>query len=112
MSLDVATIVPANRLGQLLVEARQRQGADLQALSARSEFTVGELSDFEAGHRILDESLVGTITSLYEIDFGPIIPQRAELVIDLDDKLLTASGQALSLAVSYTHLTLPTIYSV
>ena len=97
MSLDVATIVPANRLGQLLVEARQRQGADLQALSARSEFTVGELSDIEAGHRILDESLVGTITSLYEIDFGPIIPQRAELVIDLDDKLLTASGQALSL---------------
>jgi hypothetical protein len=94
------TVVPANRLGQLLAEARLRQGADLQEFATRSDFTVGELSDFEAGHRVLNDSLVSRITSLYEIDCGPIIPQRAELTIDLTDNLLSAAGHALPLTSS------------
>ena len=93
-------MVPANRLGQLLAEARLREGADLQEFAARSDFTVGELSDFEAGHRVLNDTLVSRITSLYEIDCGPIIPQRAELTIDLTDNLLSAAGHALPLASS------------
>ena len=92
--------MPANRLGQLLAEARLREGADLQEFAARSDFTVGELSDFEAGHRVLNDTLVSRITSLYEIDCGPIIPQRAELTIDLTDNLLSAAGHALPLTSS------------
>ena len=97
METGVSTIVPANRLGQLLVEARHRTGADLEAFAARSAFTVGELSDFEAGHRVLNDRSISEITKLYEIDCGPIIPQRAELTIDLDQNLVVASGHALPL---------------
>lgn len=102
METGVSTIVPANRLGQLLVEARHRSGADLEAFAARSAFTVGELSDFEAGHRVLNDQSVAEITKLYEIDCGPIIPQRAELAIDLDQNLVIANGQALPLSLA-TH---------
>ncbi len=94
--------MPANRLGQLLVEARLRTGTDLAELAQRSggTFTVGELSDLEAGHRVLDDGLIQTITRLYSLDCGPIIPQRAELTIDLDRNLVSASGKALPLSGS------------
>ena len=96
---STSTIVPANRLGQLLAEARMRTGADLQDMSERSGgyFTVGELADLEAGHRVLDDHLVQLVTSLYEIGCGTIIPQRAELTIDLDDKSVSAAGRAVRL---------------
>ena len=97
MASNAPTVVPANRLGQLLVEARQRGGTDLEELAAISGFTVGELADFEAGHRVLNDDVVSTITSLYELDCGPIIPHRAELTIDLNDNVLMASGHALPL---------------
>ncbi len=98
MGSATSTIVPANRLGQLLVEARLREGTDLEELSARSDFTVGELSDFEAGHRVLNDMIVQTITHLYSIDCGPIIPQRAELTIDLNENVMMAAGHALPLS--------------
>lgn len=98
MGSATSTIVPANRLGQLLAEARLREGTDLEELSQRSEFTVGELSDFEAGHRVLNDLIVQKVTGLYEIDCGPIIPQRTELTIDLDKNVMTAAGHALPLS--------------
>ena len=105
MGSGASTIVPANRLGQLLVEARHRQGTDLERLAARSDFTVGELSDFEAGHRVLNDRLVAQVTDLYELDCGPIIPQRAELTIDLNDNLLLAAGHALPLhSAAHDHI--------
>lgn len=105
MGSATSTIVPANRLGQLLVEARQREGTDLEELAARSDFTVGELSDFEAGHRVLNDIIVREITGLYSIDCGPIIPQRTELTIDLNDNVMMAAGHALPLAsAAYDHI--------
>lgn len=98
MGSATSTIVPANRLGQLLAEARLREGTDLEELSARSDFTVGELSDFEAGHRVLNDTIVQTITRLYSIDCGPIIPQRTELTIDLNENVMMAAGHALPLS--------------
>lgn len=98
MGSATSTIVPANRLGQLLAEARLREGTDLQELAARSDFTVGELSDFEAGHRVLNDTIVQTITRLYAIDCGPIIPQRTELTIDLNENVMMAAGHALPLS--------------
>ncbi len=98
MGSATSTIVPANRLGQLLAEARLREGTDLEELSARSDFTVGELSDFEAGHRVLNDMIVQTITRLYSIDCGPIIPQRTELTIDLNENVMMAAGHALPLS--------------
>ncbi len=98
MGSGTSTVVPANRLGQLLAEARLREGADLEEFAARGNFTVGELSDFEAGHRVLNDSIVSQITSLYALDCGPIIPQRAELTIDLNDNVLSAAGHALPLS--------------
>ncbi|MGI9607806.1 MAG: hypothetical protein ACR2P0_16885 [Acidimicrobiales bacterium] len=102
-----STVVPANRLGQLLAEARLRIGVDLPELSTRSSglFTVGELSDLEAGHRVLDEELIARVTRLYELDCGPIIPQRAELTIDLSNNMLSAAGRAIPLeTVGKSHI--------
>jgi hypothetical protein len=100
-----STVVPANRLGQLLAEARLRGCADLEELAGLSDFTVGELSDFEAGHRVLNDRLVAQLTSLYEIDCGPIIPQRAELTIDLSDNMVSAAGHALPLeSAAHDHV--------
>lgn len=92
--------VPANRLGQLLVEARLRQGTDLEILAQRSAFTVGELRDLEAGHRLLTNDLVAEITSIYEVDCGPIVPQRNRLIIDLNDNKLSAETRAIPLESS------------
>lgn len=89
--------VPANRLGQLLVEARLRKGTDLEILAKEGSFTVGELSDLEAGHRLLSNNLVKKVTQLYEVDCGPILPQRNKLVIDLNDNKLTAESHAVPL---------------
>lgn len=105
MGSAISTIVPANRLGQLLVEARQRQGTDLEELALRSDFTVGELSDFEAGHRVLNDTIVREVTGLYSIDCGPIIPQRTELTIDLNDNVMMAAGHALPLSsAAHDHI--------
>lgn len=90
-------LVPPRRFGQLLTEARLREGTDLEEFASRSDYTVGELADFEAGHRLLDEGIIETIAELYEVDCGPIVPQRVELTIDIDDKRLSAAGQALKL---------------
>ncbi len=105
MGSGASTIVPANRFGQLLVEARHREGTDLEELASRSGFTVGELSDFEAGHRVLNDRLVAQVTSLYSIAAGPIIPQRAELTIDLNENVLLAAGHALPLdSAAHDHV--------
>lgn len=97
---QIESAVPANRLGQLLVEARLREGTDLEILAQKSAFTVGDLRDLEAGHRLLDDQLVEQVTGLYEIDCGPIVPQRNKLTIDLDDHLLTAAAEAVPLESS------------
>ena len=92
--LESPSLVPANRLGQLLAEARLREGTDLEDLASVSEFTVGDLSDLEAGHRVLDDELIQSVTDLYEIDCGRIVPERAGLVVDLDDGRLRAANHA------------------
>lgn len=93
-TLATETLVPANRLGQLLVEARLREGTDLEELASNSPFTVGELGDFEAGHRVLTDELIQQVTDLYALDCGQIVPQRDGLVIDLDEGRLSAAYHA------------------
>ena len=97
MAVSTPTIVPANRLGQLLSEARLSAGGDLEAYASRSEFTVGELSDFEAGHRLLNEKLVREVSALYELDCGQVIPERSRLVIDLTGNSVSIAGEAVQL---------------
>lgn len=97
MAVATPTIVPANRLGQLLSEARLSAGGDLEAYASRSEFTVGELSDFEAGHRLLNEKLVREVSALYELNCGQIVPERSRLVIDLTGNSVSIAGEAVQL---------------
>ena len=99
------TIVPANRLGQLLAENRQRVGVDLESIANRSAFTVGELADIEAGHRVLDDNLITEVTNLYAVQTGQIVPTRAELVVDVEQHQITASGQSVDLkSVTTDHI--------
>ena len=86
-------MIPPNRLGQLLSEKRICSGTDLEALAAESDFTVGELADIEAGHRLLTHETITDVLDLYPVDCGPVLPQRARLVIDLNEHSLRVAEQ-------------------
>jgi len=98
-------ILPPNRLGQLLSEKRLERGIDLEQLARSSDFTVGELADIEAGHRLLGEELISKVTALYSVETGPVIPQRSRLIVDLDDRRLRVADHEISFDVgSIDHI--------
>lgn len=89
--------VPANRLGGILAESRLRNGIDLEAIAERSDFTVGELHDVEAGHRLLDDDLLSEVSDLYESSCGILVPIRHPLTIDLASNTIAADGHVIGL---------------
>ncbi len=85
------------RMGELLANSRLDASVDLELLAAQSSFTVGELSDIEAGHRILRPKEAREIENLYRHDCGLIIPNRHPLRIDLVDGTVSADGNSIAL---------------
>ena len=97
--------LPANRFGQLLVETRTQNGLDLDAIASTSEFTIGELLDIEAGHRILRADEMDALQSLYSNDAGLRIQERAPLEIDLTAMSISASGHRVRLdSTDHAHV--------
>jgi hypothetical protein len=95
------TVVPAWRLGGLLKSARETAGTSLDDLSARSgRYPVEELEAIEAGDRPLDDHEVDRILGLYGVEHDSLVPDRDELVIDLDHRELAAAGHTQALAGS------------
>lgn len=87
----------AGRMGELLANSRLDAEVDLERLAAHSSFTVGELSDIEAGHRLLRPEQLSHVASLYQADCGLIIPNRHPLRIDLVDGVISADGNSITL---------------
>lgn len=81
-------LVPPARLASLLSTTRSEAGLDLVALAQRSNgaFSPTDLEAFERGRRPLDELTIATLADLYQLDAGPIVPGRNELVLDLVDQ--------------------------
>lgn len=85
MTVAEVPLVPPARLAALLSSTRSEIGLDLVDLSRRSNgiFSPSDLEAFERGRRPLDEPTIATLIDLYQLDAGPIVPGRNELVLDL-----------------------------
>lgn len=85
METDLTTLVPPRRLGALLRQARVAAGLELDELANHSELTVVELDDLEQGRRIVDDQLLGELVRIYGVEDVGLMPERSQLVIDLDE---------------------------
>ncbi len=93
------TIVPAWRLGALLGSAREAAGWDDADLAARSDrFSVDDLRAIEQGERALDDDDIDALVELYGVEREVLVPDRHELVVDLDHLELAAAGHTQALA--------------
>jgi hypothetical protein len=94
-----ALLVPPVRLGRLLREAREGQGATIDQLVRRSGLAFDEawFAELEAGRIALDEPLVRCAGELYGVDAGEVVPARSQLVIDLDEGVLAVGERTVTL---------------
>ena len=84
MRTDTATLVPPRRLGALLRQSRVAAGQSLESL-ARPDLTVVDLDDIEHGRRLVDDELLQRLVGLYGVEDANLLPERSQLVIDLDE---------------------------
>lgn len=79
-------------------------GLDLVAMSQRSNgrFTPGALADIERGRMPIDDGTARVVTALYELENGPVVPERSRLVVDLDSQELAIGSAALEIGSSET----------
>jgi transcriptional regulator with XRE-family HTH domain len=93
------TVVPAWRLGALLRAARESAGlAEIDLAAQSGRFSADELQAIERGERALDDHEVDALVDLYGIDRDVMVPDRHELVVDLDHHHLAAAGRTQALA--------------
>ena len=94
----VESLVPPARFGALMVECRSAQGQEIADMAARSNglFTQNYLEKAERGELTLDGGLIGQLAGLYEVDAGPVVPLRSELILDLDRQELKVGDTAMS----------------
>ena len=92
----VDPLVPPARLGALMVERRTAQGLDVAEMARRSNgmFTPTYLENAERGRVALDDRVIGHLVGLYEVNAGPVIPQRSELILDIDRQQLSVGDTA------------------
>lgn len=87
VSSSPALLVPPVRLGRLLHDTRMASGESIEALVRRCGHAYDD--DFfeavESGEAALDEPTVRWLAALYEMRVEQLVPQRARLVIDLDE---------------------------
>jgi len=90
----VDPLVPPARLGALMVERRTAKGLDVVDMAQRSNgmFTPSYLENAERGRVRLDDRIIGLLVGLYEVHAGPVVPQRSELILDIDRQHLAVGS--------------------
>ena len=87
ISPSPALLVPPVRLGRILHDARTAAGESIDALVTRCGYAYE--GDFfravESGEAELDEPTVRWLAALYDMRVEHLVPQRARLVIDLNE---------------------------
>lgn len=89
---DSALLVPPSRLGRVLRDQREHLDRSIVDLADATGLSAALLEDAEKGRAQLGEELLHDLAIGYEIDIERLTPQRSELVIDLDEGWLAASG--------------------
>lgn len=93
---DSALLVPPSRLGRVLREQRHNLSLSIDEVSDASQVSPALLEDAEQGRAKLDEKLLETLAAAYDIDVQRLTPQRAELIIDLEEGWMSASEQQIA----------------
>jgi hypothetical protein len=61
-------------------------------LASQSRFAVDELAAIEAGERALTDVDVDDLLAVYGVQASSLVPERSQLVVDLDDRALQAGA--------------------
>jgi len=82
-------LVPPHRLGELLCEARLKQGLSLDAAAAElgPDWSALTLLEIETGYRSVPDQDLLTLTDMYKIATAELIPSRSHLVLEIDDRI-------------------------
>ena len=85
MNRDLSLVPPA-RLGALLTDHRTRRGLTIDEIITVAEipFSADELRSIEQGQVGLSDDQVHRLMDAYQAHSGPVIPQRSELIVDMD----------------------------
>lgn len=84
-------LVPPRRLGALLSSARAGNRLTLEEIVERSDgaFSLATLASVERGTTYVTESELRWLAELYGIETSRLVPSRSQLVIDLDDGVMS-----------------------
>lgn len=94
---SVATLVPPRRLGRLLSTARAGQALTLQEASARAGITAADLDAIEHGLMAPADPVLSALAALYDAPVSTLVPARARLVIDFEERELAIGDERESL---------------
>ena len=87
-------LVPPRRLGRLLADTRTARGEPVEVVAARAGLDPALVAAVEAGEQAVSDPQLEALLGGYGVDPGELVPDRTELVVDLDEHLLTAGGEA------------------
>lgn len=93
----VDPLVPPARLGALMIERRTAQGLDIVEMARRSNgmFTVSYLENVERGRIRLDDHVVEHLVGLYQLHAGQVVPERHELILDIDSQEMSVGERSM-----------------
>lgn len=88
-------LVPPARLAALLRARRQQENVDVATIAERSFglFDVHDIELLESGRSPLTEETIRSVTQLYDLGAGPVVPGRSRLIVDLDMGTIEADGE-------------------
>jgi len=99
MTAAPISLVPTGRLGALLRDSRDHDGRSLEDLAeASGRFDALALADVEAGDRTLTDPDLAHVLALYGVDPDVFVPDRTDLIVDLDHLELATAGHTQPLA--------------
>ena len=88
-------VVPPDRLGGLLAEARARNDESVADVASRSPYTAEELEALEAGDAGLAERSTEALLRAYGVTLDELVPPRRQVLVDLEQgELLVAERSA------------------
>jgi hypothetical protein len=93
-NIDIRNHEFAERLAELLVERRVTAGLSRRALARTSggAFGARTLRDIERARVVLTEELAGSVSLLYGLDLGSLVPPR--IALEIDEGRIAAGGYA------------------
>jgi len=90
--------VPPRRLGGFLRDTRVGRGVSIDDLAAQSFFAPADLVAIETGDRVLTDRELGEVLSVYHVEAEQLLPERAQLMIDLGERTISVGDHESGLA--------------